>query len=1051
MGFVGRIGVSLCLILAAGAAAARAQVSTGEILGKATDTTGAVLPGVTVTLTSPALIQPMVAVTTETGAYRFPSIPIGTYLVSFELTGFKKYVRSDIIIQAGFNAEVNARLEISTVQETVTVTGESPVVDTTSTTMSASFTRDMLEKLPNARDPWVIIEQTPGMVMSGANVGGNLSGQQTSFSAMGSSSNQQWNMNGAVVSDIASGNSSPTYYDFDSFEEIQITTAGADASQQGAGVQVNFITRSGSNKLTGFGRFYNTNDKCFGELGNCQAINVTDDMRKLGAGGGNPIQNIRDMGAQLGGPIRKNRAWFWGATSRQDVRVGVLGFYDTSTAGCQAVANNPGAQNADGSYVNSIKAIKTCLFGDLTTLKNNNARLQFQEVTGHQTEFSYTYGDKYRGSRGCDAFHPLTTCSVQTGPTIFYTTDHRWIVNNGLTVIGQYTHIYEDWFLGFEDPSLADVQAINWVDTSYWDRGKSSASYHTIRPQDDVRADGNLFKSGWLGADHSVKFGFAIRRSPVESISTVGGGAQARYRGIYDFAPGAFITALNTSVPGFATNKVTCTIQGVSYAANTPAGCDEANIMRDADFNYTLYQRDLYIQDSIKKGRATINLGLRYDHQHDIATPGVVPANRMLPAQLPAISFPGADSGARYNNWSPRLGLTYDLRGNGKTILKASGSRYYGIGMFTASALEPTGTTTTLRFPWKDLNGDKVVQANELQVFQADGRTLALLNSPAGYDPNNPASPVTTAIVDPHLKNDSTDEAIVGMDHELMNNFGIGARFIYRKYHQLCGSAQQGCFGSAVRYLDSTANYTGPVPFTAACGNATCDQPSYTGYYFNGPAQHTNTIEENIDTYRTYKGLELTARKRLSHRWMMSSSYVYNHALLFAVTPGVDYLDPTNRVPVNFIDGQEDGTRNGRHVFKLSGMFQLPYDINVSAFFNAHSNFPFNPALVGPTRANGLGTATMLIYPVNTLRYPPVKTLDLNVDKSIRLGGGRRITLNAAIFNIANVNTTLALANSSNTSVTGVSNVVRQNTSTANYLNTIVGPRVARFGIRVTF
>ncbi|HEV3140696.1 MAG TPA: carboxypeptidase-like regulatory domain-containing protein, partial [Vicinamibacterales bacterium] len=241
-----------------------AQVSTGEIFGKASDSTNAVLPGATVTLTSTALIQPMVAVTAESGAYRFPSIPIGTYTVTFDLAGFKKYVRSGVIIQAGFNAEINAKLEISTVQETVTVTGESPVVDTKSTTMSASFTKEQLEKIPNARDPWVIIEQTPGMVMSGVNVGGNLSGQQTSFSAMGSTSNQQWNINGAVISDIASGNSSPTYYDFDSFEEIQITTAGADASQQGAGVQVNFITRSGSNNFTGYGRFYDTNDKCFG-------------------------------------------------------------------------------------------------------------------------------------------------------------------------------------------------------------------------------------------------------------------------------------------------------------------------------------------------------------------------------------------------------------------------------------------------------------------------------------------------------------------------------------------------------------------------------------------------------------------------------------------------------------------------------------------------------------------------------------------------------------------------------------------------------------------
>src|SRR5262245_21270340 len=124
-----RIGVFVCLAaLAAGTA--RAQISTGEVFGKATDTTGAVLPGATVTLSGASLIQPLVAVTTETGAYRFPRIPIGTYTVTFDLTGFKKFVRGDIIIQAGFNAEVNARLAISTVQDTVTVTGASPVVDT---------------------------------------------------------------------------------------------------------------------------------------------------------------------------------------------------------------------------------------------------------------------------------------------------------------------------------------------------------------------------------------------------------------------------------------------------------------------------------------------------------------------------------------------------------------------------------------------------------------------------------------------------------------------------------------------------------------------------------------------------------------------------------------------------------------------------------------------------------------------------------------------------------------------------------------------------------
>src|SRR5205085_10169356 len=160
----------------------------------------------------------------------------------------------------------------------------------------------------------------------------------------------------------------------------------------------------------------------------------------------------------------------------------------------------------------------------------------------------------------------------------------------------QYTHITEDWFLGFEDPALIDTQAINWVDgggtSGYWDRSKSSASYHTIRPQDDARADGNYFASNVLHADHSIKFGFAYRRSPVESLSTVGGGAVARYRGIYAFTPGAYNTVLDTTASGFATNKVGCTIAGVTYAASTPTGCDEANIQRDADFTYSLYSRN---------------------------------------------------------------------------------------------------------------------------------------------------------------------------------------------------------------------------------------------------------------------------------------------------------------------------------------------------------------------------------------------------------------------------------------------------------------------------
>ncbi|HJZ75863.1 MAG TPA: TonB-dependent receptor, partial [Vicinamibacterales bacterium] len=308
-GALHRAGMLVCLMLLASAGTALAQVSMGEVFGKVTDSTGAVLPGVTVTLSGPALIQPQTTLTTESGAYRFPRIPIGTYTVAFELTGFKRNVREGIIIQAGFNAEIDAKLEISTVEETVTVSGESPVVDTRSTAIAASFSKDALETIPTARDPWVVLQQTPGMVMSGQNVGGNLSGQQTSFTAMGTSNNQQWTMDGAVISDIGSNNSSPTYYDFDSFDEINVTKGGSDASQQGAGVQVNFITKSGGNTFRGSARFYRTNQTF-------EANNISNAQRDLAAAGGNPIQNIDDYGVEAGGPIIKNKFWYWGTVSK---------------------------------------------------------------------------------------------------------------------------------------------------------------------------------------------------------------------------------------------------------------------------------------------------------------------------------------------------------------------------------------------------------------------------------------------------------------------------------------------------------------------------------------------------------------------------------------------------------------------------------------------------------------------------------------------------------------------------------------------------------------
>ena len=193
-GILGR--ALLCTgLLAILALPAHAQ-AIGSIFGKVTDSSGAVLPGVNVSVAGTGLQTPLTSTTTESGAYQFPSVPIGTYTVTFELQGFKKAVRNEVLITSGFNAGIDQKLEIGQMTDEVTVSSESPVVDLKKTITGAVFTAEVLEKIPTARDPWQIANMTPGVSLSGYNVGGSQSGQQLTPSVRGSTASVQWNLEG---------------------------------------------------------------------------------------------------------------------------------------------------------------------------------------------------------------------------------------------------------------------------------------------------------------------------------------------------------------------------------------------------------------------------------------------------------------------------------------------------------------------------------------------------------------------------------------------------------------------------------------------------------------------------------------------------------------------------------------------------------------------------------------------------------------------------------------------------------------------------------------
>jgi hypothetical protein len=211
----------LTVLALVGSVAGASAQSTAEIYGKVTDASGAVMPGVTVMLSGSVLLQPLTAVTTASGTYQFPRLAIGVYDVKFELAGFKTVLKEGVRLEIGMNAQINMALQISTVQETVTVTGETPLVDLKETGRTNRFTQEALQSIPSARDPWVILEQSAGVAMDRQNVGGSASGQQSNFVARGAAfSQQKWNLDGIDVTDMSATGASPTYYDFDAFEEM---------------------------------------------------------------------------------------------------------------------------------------------------------------------------------------------------------------------------------------------------------------------------------------------------------------------------------------------------------------------------------------------------------------------------------------------------------------------------------------------------------------------------------------------------------------------------------------------------------------------------------------------------------------------------------------------------------------------------------------------------------------------------------------------------------------------------------------------------------------
>ena len=317
-----RIAAALLALIAAGIPAA-AQITTGSILVKTVDDQRAVVPGVTVTISSPSLVAgTMVGVTDTTGAYRFPSLPPGTYTVKVELQGFQTIQREGIRVLVGDTTSLELGMRVASLSESVTVKGESPVVDTTSANVNVHLDSKLLDTTPSGRDIWSILEyKVPGVVMSAPDVGGNQGGLQRGLESRGTPNSQNTQMlNGVNVGDPAAIGYAGYYYDPSSFEDIQVSSGAQDISVPSGGVFINMVTKAGTNSFSGSSLFTYQGK-------NTQSDNIDAPLLKAGIRpNANAVDHITNFNLSSGGPVLKNKLFYFAALNDQRTHVNVVGF-----------------------------------------------------------------------------------------------------------------------------------------------------------------------------------------------------------------------------------------------------------------------------------------------------------------------------------------------------------------------------------------------------------------------------------------------------------------------------------------------------------------------------------------------------------------------------------------------------------------------------------------------------------------------------------------------------------------------------------------------------
>lgn len=967
--------VALVLLVALVATPSFAQ-TTGSINGTITDNTGSVLPGVTVVATSPSQMGAQTAITNASGAYRFPAVTPGTYSLAFELAGFTTVRREGIVVGLGFTATLNVQMTLASLTESVTVTGSSPVVDVTSTTSTFNVTSQMLETLPNARDIWSVMGQSPGVRVGSMDVGGSRAGTQTGFEAFGYSGQVRVQVDG--VNTTEGTGAAGFYYDYGSFDEIQLGGDGMDAQSATPGVQLNAVIKSGSNKRRG--TFYADY-----ENEHLQGGNLDDRLRSLGIGRGTRTLSYHDLNGDIGGPFKQDKFWYYLSLRRQDNTVTVAGF----------PVESPGD------------------FGQLTSLQNGTYKLSYQLNANNRFNHYIQYGRKLMPERGGTSTRYRWTIFNQDSGS--YAANAEW---NSIVTPAFIFRAAVSTF-GYNWPNLPygpngelnknlDHRITDIGSGTTFTKGSESADRQDRRRW-QFNWDGTWFRDNWLGGDHSIKFGVLSERESNEFTD----------EGFLD----AVTLAFNTTTPGLPsfTTPYRVTIR------NTPRDTYNAN-----------WHHGAYINDNWQlRKRLTLSLGVRWDFYESFFPDQPIRASRFReffyggapvptsvgPYSLPRTMFadnnytaPGVDGIRRHPDlFVARLGASYDLRGNGKTVIKANWGRFYHNTGNASGARNPLSSATAT-FDWNDLNGDRLFQMGELGQNRAVAGVGGL-----------------STTIDPKLKDPYTDAMSLWFERELGQGMGLRVGYTFRTD----GNSLQDVQLARVYSLYTLARQFTDPGVDGILGNGD-DGPSFTWWDIPGTAPASRTETRNVDDIlATDRAVDITFNKRMANRFSLVTSFYYNWDR--------DRGRPQTPNGERFND--ETLTNWNAKVF---GTYQAPWGIAATGSVRHQSG----NNLSRDVQVSGGNIATGTVYeaePNTAYRTDNVTLVDAKIERRFRLTGSKTVSVFADLFNLLNTNSANIGAQSGSVGRPTVTLADGSRVQVQGFLRptSIIPPRIFRVGFRL--